>query len=417
MISPYLTDVNIKITQNKLIQIDEGTNMSEPNYNTEKNQTSPSFDINNKKSKLLKSLKPILIHYPVNSTEQTTTYTTVGSKFNKTAFTSSSERFKNTFKYSQDENPGPGTYNINEASKLLKPTFNSKGLGNGFISKTGRFDKEDKNLYYSQYKPGPGMYMIDRYNSMTNDIKNSINYRNIYEKNNIINKKIKEQSPDMCKYNPQKVKTQSYLLENIYKRDKAGRFSFKTNKNPGPGQYNYKYNINDLLKSKNPSHMFQNPVNKRVNILNKLKIKTNNDITKEEFANKIKENEKNKDNHMKNLKQKAFLINNELLEQNKEKILLNIKEKNEQNNKDKIKFFMGDKIDTSNIPKYEYIDTTEKIPNFARAPPRWGKNNNYSNFVPGPAYYHPPILENHLSFNRNETDFIPSGSLMYKIKI
>ena len=337
MISPYLTDVNIKITKNKLIQIDEGTNMTQRNYNTEKNQTSPSFETKDKKSKILKSFKPILIHYPVSSTEQTTNYTTIGSKFNKTAFTSSSERFKN-----------------------------------------------------------------------------SINYRNIYEKNNILSKKQKEESPDMCKYNPQKIKTQSYLLENIYKRDKAGRFEFKTNKNPGPGQYSYKYNINDLLKTKNPSYMFQSPVNKRVNILNKLKIKTNNDLTKDQFINKIKENEKNKDNPMKNLKQKAFLINNELLELNKEKLLLN--EKN-INNKNPVKFFIGEKIDTSDIPKYEYIDITQKIPNFARAPPRWGKNNNYSNFVPGPAYYHPPLLENHLSFNRNEVDFIPSGNVMYKLKI
>ena len=65
MISPYLTDINVKITKNKLIQIDEGTNMSEHNYDIEKNQTSPSFKIKNKKSKLLKCLKPILIHYPV----------------------------------------------------------------------------------------------------------------------------------------------------------------------------------------------------------------------------------------------------------------------------------------------------------------------------------------------------------------
>ena len=413
MISPYLTDVNIKITKNKLIQIDEGTNMTQRNYNTEKNQTSPTFETKNKKSKILKSLKPILIHYPVSSTEQTTNYTTIGSKFNKTAFTSSSERFKNSFKNSQEDNPGPGTYNIDNVTTLIK-TFNSKGMGNGFISKTGRFDNEDKTLYYSQYKPGPGMYMIDRYNSLTNDIKNSINYRNIYEKNNILSKKQKEESPDMCKYNPQKIKTQSYLLENIYKRDKAGRFAFKINKNPGPGQYSYKYNINDLLKTKNPSYMFQSPVNKRVNILNKLKIKTNNDLTKDQFINKIKENEKNKDNPMKNLKQKAFLINNELLELNKEKMLLN--EKN-MNNKNQVKFFIGEKIDTSDIPKYEYIDITQKIPNFARAPPRWGKNNNYSNFVPGPAYYHPPLLENHLSFNRNEVDFIPSGNVMYKLKI
>lgn len=64
-------------------------------------------------------------------------------------FSSQTIRFKNE---GSNITPGPGSY----MSKEINNSFNSKGLGNGFISQTERFDYSF--IYQSGYVPGPSDY-------------------------------------------------------------------------------------------------------------------------------------------------------------------------------------------------------------------------------------------------------------------
>ena len=71
-------------------------------------------------------------------------------KYENNAFTTSSNRFKNI----ESDNPGPGKYLSHDTFIKINDSISKKGLGNGFVSKTSRF-----NIDYEKInKPSPGSY-------------------------------------------------------------------------------------------------------------------------------------------------------------------------------------------------------------------------------------------------------------------
>ena len=393
MLSPYLTDIPINSSQISSIEIDRLRKKKVPN--TSNASTRPN--------KLTSSSQTQTLNSPRNIR---TMYT---QKFPQVAFTSTAERFIGFNKTVDPDNPGPGTYNFPSSfSTIGKTSFSSKGFGNGFLSKEIRFTDEN-TLYYEKFKPGPGEYNNNK-NSLEDEVKNSLIGKSLYNKKE--NKSIKtkkEKRPDPQSYNPHKVISESYNYESVFKA-KDKRFKIRFNTNPGPGSYN---SISDNFKNdKVESSMFKKPLSKRIDILKKLNIKTDKEVNDEYIDNKIKKSGEHPISFA-NIRQKDFYLTSVDPYENEE----NDKKKNkksEENKKSNINN-LGENFDPNkNKQQFEIINLDKKNDLMKLAAPRW-KNNKYEFKVPGPAFYHPPLLDNHLSFNRNENIFIGGTGALYNL--
>jgi hypothetical protein len=392
MLSPYLTDIPINSSQISNIEIDRLRKKKVPKTTmpqSRKARTSSS------ETQTLNSPRSIKTMYPQRSPQ--------------VAFTSTSERFNTYFIEATDpENPGPGTYNFKSTfSTAGKTSFSSKGFGNGFLSKEGRFIDENK-LYYEKYKPGPGEYNNNK-NSLVNEVKNSLIGKSLYNKKENKSLKNKEVRPDPFSYEPKRINSESYNYESVFKA-KDKRFKIRFNSNPGPGTYN---SLSDNFKSdKIESSMFKKPLSKRIDILKKLNIKTDKEVNDEYIDNKIKKSGEHPISFA-NIRQKDFYLTSVDPYENEE----NDKKKNkksEENKKSNINNLGENFEPNKNKQQFEIINLDKKNDLMKLAAPRW-KNNKYEFKVPGPAFYHPPLLDNHLSFNRNENIFIGGTGALYNL--
>eukprot|EP01029_Cantina_marsupialis_P028817 TRINITY_DN778039_c0_g1_i1.p1 TRINITY_DN778039_c0_g1~~TRINITY_DN778039_c0_g1_i1.p1 ORF type:complete len:363 (-),score=60.91 TRINITY_DN778039_c0_g1_i1:123-1211(-) len=70
----------------------------------------------------------------------------------KAGFGSRIQRFKNE---DRDNIPGPGEFHKSDTLEKMSDSISRKGYGNGFVSKTSRFDDD---IGDKRYMPGPGSY-------------------------------------------------------------------------------------------------------------------------------------------------------------------------------------------------------------------------------------------------------------------
>ena len=78
-------------------------------------------------------------------------------------------------------NPGPGSYNLcgdMDFTRTSSSFYSSKGLGNGFVSTSDRFD--DSKLYYCKYAPGPGEYCPESNKTLEHEVACSILGKSLY---------------------------------------------------------------------------------------------------------------------------------------------------------------------------------------------------------------------------------------------
>ncbi len=359
------------------------------------NSDNSILEINNEtKPKKVLSKRNIKLKKKLENTNSLLTESN-STNFPSINFSSKSDRFEeNNNIYTNSDTPGPGSYNIPSSFRQSFKYFSSKGYLNGFLSNENRFDERDEKLFYEKFKPGPGDYQLYKLNSLYDKMKKSLIGKSLYHKNNILNKNSSEEKkPDIYSYNPIKPISESYKQDNIF-NSKIQRFKIIYNENPGPGSYYFNNNqFNKNMKSE--SSIFKKPINKKRDVLKELDIKTDNDLKLEYLENKFNNNINNKYNMKKtrNIK-KNYSYNFE-------------KPKNE-----KIKFDLGEKIDTNDIPVYNYSFETPKEELMKLASPRW-KENKYEFKVPGPAYYRIHNLYNHLSFNRNNNLFNSNPGALY----
>ena len=391
MLSPYLTDIPINSSQISNIEIDRLRKKKVPKTTMPQSRKARTLS---SETQTLNSPRSIKTMYPQRSPQ--------------VAFTSTSERFNTYFIEATDpENPGPGTYNFKSTfSTAGKTSFSSKGFGNGFLSKEGRFIN-DSQLYYEKYKPGPGEYNNNK-NSLVNEVKNSLIGKSLYNKKENKSLKNKEVRPDPFSYEPKKINSESYNYESVFKGNDK-RFKIKFNSNPGPGTYN---SFTENFKSdKGESFMFRQPFNKRVDVLKKLNIKTDKEINEEYIEKKIKNSGLNPISFT-GIRQKDFYLTS--VDNSLESDTNNEGKSNKKNKKNNINN-LGENFDPNKVKQqFQIINIDKKDDLMKLASPRC-KINKYEFKVPGPAFYHPPILDNHLSFNRNNKIFLGGTGALFNL--
>ena len=309
--------------------------------------------------------------------------------------------------------------------KTKSVSLSKKGYGNGFISKTERFD----NGFKDKYRPGPCEYPIDKI-SIKNDVSKSLFSQGLYntkENHSILPKK---SSPGPCDYNPKyyddiNIDKNSYFFTSDSVRFK-GILENKNN-NPGPGKY---FNVDsDLVKDKNrESYFFKGKVKRKDNPTKRLKIDIG-DYCNSSFKlvdQKGNVNHSWKENNSKILGRDFIYVFDKKKKDKKNKIFEKFKPEKYNN-----RFKENEKDDDEENNNHRYSNTNENIyininPNnvpkenlFKLYSPRWKSIIAYNadcNFKPpGPAYYHPFLPKNKVSFNLNEKDFIYTNGLPFAV--
>ena len=341
----------------------------------------------------------------------------------KIGFSTQSERF-----FPKNENvkltPGVGSYNISgdlDFTRTGTSFYSSKGFGNGFASKSERFN--DSSLYYSKYSVGPSDYDPQHNGSIADNISKTMMCKSLYNNKKTRSLKVKPTTPGPCTYNP--------IMNTFDARWRAGKLGgenavFKSNvkrfitkkKNSdalGPGKYFRDEEFVDFNENSKPSrenYFFKSPHVKNVDLLQKYEIKTK----------QIPEDAK-----FKLVSQKGRVINNSsgmgvfgdfnFMSVFKNPYAITKKDIYKLRNKT----FIGSKNEEKkDKPLYEQqliianggvtseqgmeyihkiLHKPEKPDLFKLNAPRW-KVNELLLKVPGPAYYHPKNQPKALSFNR-----------------
>lgn len=309
----------------------------------------------------------------------------------KKGFISKSARFFDPSQTAKELIPGPGTYNLSKVTISSITSYNKKGTGNGFVSKNKRFN--DYQLFSERYKPGPGEYKDDNCLTIQSSVKHSLHGKGLYTNEPTFSLKKDFPLPGPTAYNPSKVKKDdTYLYSGLFKSSQV-RFPIKKDDNPEPGRYqrnNLYYNGNYIDTNKN-SFFFLPEVKKKVNVLKKLNIKTQEEVELDVLKSKEKKENLNpvkKRNHF----SPSLYHSSNLSEIRKD--LANTYILNEKDLKKKRKY----------IYIYESVPDIKKKDKFSLAPPRW-KNTRNQFSVPGPAYYNPSKEERQCSFNQSENIF------------
>ena len=347
----------------------------------------------------------------------------------KIGFSTQSERFfpKQT---SSKNNPGPGSYNISgdlDFTRTSSSFYSSKGLGNGFVSSSDRFD--NSKLYYCKYSPGPGEYFPESHKNLEHDISKSILGQSLYSNKKTQSLKVKRETPGPGHYNPiaetfdcMFKKSNALKQDSIFK-SKVKRFGkLKGNTNPGPGKYfkdEFYVDYNDKAKAQSQSHFFRNPIPKRIDEDTRLEqydIKTKQ--MKEDVKFKLKDKKGKLINNLQGNMEFDFLqtyksgtLNNPFAITKKDLFKLRNKTFMKDTMREK-KESTGMMIINGRVESEQGMEYIGKILSRQAKPdlfelnsPRW-KKNELEFKVPGPAYYHPRLPQKMLSFNRNNVDFI-----------
>ena len=348
----------------------------------------------------------------------------------KIGFSTQSERFFPNQNLSKTRNPGPGSYNIrtdieNNTTRTSSSSFySSKGLGNGFISSSNRFNTT--NLYYCKYTPGPGSYCPENTTNIEHTITKSMLSQSLYTNKRTYSLQRKKETPGPGHYSPlgnafdYMNSSKHALQEDSNFKSNVKRFgSIKANVVPGPGNYfkdEMYVDYNDKSKQVVNSYFFMNPVQKRISeddIMEMHDIKTKQmkeDVTFKlidkkgkvvcnvdyELTNKRYTNDNvvgltKKD--LFKLRNRTFVKDNAVHNVNRQKGMMMVINGKTDNNKE----MQG--IVEKNVSK------GNKKNLFELNSPRW-KRNAIEFRVPGPAYYHPCLQQKMRSFNKNKAAFI-----------
>lgn len=194
----------------------------------------------------------------------------------KKGFLSQKERFE---EYSQIESvkysyPGPGKYQVKnesfETTASSKPSISVKGFGNGFTSKSERFD--DPREYYEKFYPGPGQYNKAYSSIFDKNNKNNFRYNSLYSTSEVRSLKEPIESPGPGLYDP--------IIPLLLKKDVTNKMNYmfaskdqrfnniletkNVNKLTGPGRYfnNTESIVKDPDKT---SFFFKNSLSQNIN--------------------------------------------------------------------------------------------------------------------------------------------------------
>ena len=365
-----------------------------------------------------------LYNHPIFTAYTKTSLGSIPTKLEKTLIDTKKEKKSNSIFSPEPENNSESNYNPS-SFKTKSVSLSKKGYGNGFISKTERFD----NGFKDKYRPGPCEYPIDKI-SIKNDVSKSLFSQGLYntkENHSILPKK---SSPGPCDYNPKyyddiNIDKNSYFFTSDSVRFK-GILENKNN-NPGPGKY---FNVDsDLVKDKNrESYFFKGKVKRKDNPTKRLKIDIG-DYCNSSFKlvdQKGNVNHSWKENNSKILGRDFIYVFDKKKKDKKNKIFEKFKPEKYNN-----RFKENEKDADEENNNHRYSNTNENIyininPNnvpkenlFKLYSPRWKSIIAYNadcNFKPpGPAYYHPFLPKNKVSFNLNEKDFIYTNGLPFAV--
>ena len=365
-----------------------------------------------------------LYNHPIFTAYTKTSLGSIPTKLEKTLIDTKKKKKSNSIFSPEPENNSESNYNPS-SFKTKSVSLSKKGYGNGFISKTERFD----NGFKDKYRPGPCEYPIDKI-SIKNDVSKSLFSQGLYntkENHSILPKK---SSPGPCDYNPKyyddiNIDKNSYFFISDSVRFK-GILENKNN-NPGPGKY---FNVDsDLVKDKNrESYFFKGKVKRKDNPTKRLKIDIG-DYCNSSFKlvdQKGNVNHSWKENNSKILGRDFIYVFDKKKKDKKNKIFEKFKPEKYNN-----RFKENEKDDDEENNNHRYSNTNENIyininPNnvpkenlFKLYSPRWKSIIAYNadcNFKPpGPAYYHPFLPKNKVSFNLNEKDFIYTNGLPFAV--
>jgi len=175
----------------------------------------------------------------------------------KLGFSSNTQRFTKEGVIS----PGPGSYNVSQSTMISSPkeTTSSKGYLNGFVSKSNRFDTLKE--FYDKFSPAPGQYNNSETTSLFTEIKKSICYKNLYEKNEVIPLKIKEESPGPGKYDINSSPKMELKNDFFFQKKPQKFFKLKQDIFPGPGRYDIDSGFSIPERDKHTSYFLKKPVN------------------------------------------------------------------------------------------------------------------------------------------------------------
>lgn len=350
----------------------------------------------------------------------------------RVGFSTQSDRFFPPQNLSKTRNPGPGSYNIENNTTRTTTSFHScKGLGNGFISTSNRFNTT--NLYYGKYTPGPGSYSPENTTNIQHNITKSMLSQSLYTNKKTYSLQRKKQTPGPGHYTPLG-NTFDYMNSFIHPLQEDSNFKSTVNRfastngvsaNPGPGKYfkdEMYVDYNDKSKQVVNSYYFMNPVQKRIgedDIMEMYDIKTKQ--MKEDVTFKLRDKKGkvvcngeyellgNNNNRYVNdnvvgltkkdlfkLRNKTFIKDNAVNDVRKQKgrmMVINGKV-DDDNNKER---------DCNSVEKSTGKGNKKDL--FELNRPRW-KKNAMEFKVPGPAYYHPCLQQKMRSFNKNKAAFI-----------
>ena len=365
-----------------------------------------------------------LYNHPIFTAYTKTSLGSIPTKLEKTLIDTKKEKKTNSIFSPQEQYESESNYNPS-SFKTKSVSLSKKGYGNGFISKTERFD----NGFKDKYRPGPCEYPIDKI-SIKNDVSKSLFSQGLYntkENHSLLPKKL---FPGPWDHNPKyyndiNIDKNSYFFTSDSVRFK-GILENKNN-NPGPGKY---FNVDsDLVKDKNrESYFFKGKVKRKDNHTKRLKIDVG-DFCKSNFklVDKKGEISTNWKNHNGKISGKDYIYVFDKKNNDEENKIFRKFKPEKYNNR----FKENEKDDDEENNNHRYSNTNENIyininPNnvpkenlFKLYSPRWKSIIAYNadcNFKPpGPAYYHPFLPKNKVSFNLNEKDFIYTNGLPFAV--
>ena len=359
-----------------------------------------------------------LYNHPIYTAYTKTSLGSIPTKLEKTLIQSSSPKTYSIFS-PKIENEQTSFFNPSSFKKD-SVSLSKKGYGNGFVSKSERFD----NGFNDRYRPGPCEYSKGKL-SIQYDVSKSLFTQGLY--NNKTNHSIlpKKITPGPCDYNPKfyneiDVDKNSFFFtsDNIRFKNSFG----KQNYFPDPGKY---FNVDKgLIKDKNKeSFFFKENIKKKDNITKRLKIDVG-DFCKSNFklVDKKGEISTNWKNHNGKISGKDYIYvfdkknndeENKIFRKFKPDKYNNRFKENEKSDDDTNKYINQNDviyapINPNNIPKENLFKLNS--PRW-KVPLQFNTESQYS--PPGPAYYHPKLPNNKVSFNLNEKDFIYTNSIPF----
>lgn len=325
----------------------------------------------------------------------------------KKGFMSQVERFedfskKDTIKYSF---PGPGKYSNEILDKTVSTnvSLSSKGYGNGFVSKSERFD--DPKDYYEKFYPGPGQYVKDNDRSTISHSLNKSNcrYKSLYNTKPANSLKVNKDLPGPGHYNPiiplllnkeLIADKNNFYFASKNDRFKGGMHSRENNTLMGPGRY---FANNDMqLKDPDKTSFFfkrelsknEDPIEKFLNIPKVQKFKIPGPGEYNLRKELIDENKFN------------YNINRKPLIDETEKTI----EKNETELEHHIKLNKNLKNDINSSNDYSPSRNEKGIKSIFQSKSPKGTNLN-NKHVPGPSYYNPNLWPKRISYNCNNDKY------------